>query len=59
MAPPSATCSLRSSIPPNCTAKNPFDYLTEVLRQSVLVAAQRGDWMPWTYKATLARLSSR
>ncbi|HKU41988.1 MAG TPA: IS66 family transposase [Polyangiales bacterium] len=38
-------------------AVNPFEYLTEVLRHAAEVAAQPGDWLPWTYKSTLARLS--
>jgi hypothetical protein len=29
--------------------QNPFEYLTEVLRHSVLAAAQPGDWLHWTY----------
>jgi IS66 C-terminal element len=39
-------------------AVNPFEYLTEVLRHAAEVAAQPRDWLPSTYKATLARLSS-
>ena len=39
--------------------QNPFEYLTEVLRHSRLASEQPADWMPWTYKATLARLNSR
>lgn len=39
--------------------ENPFEYLSAVLRHSALAAAQPGDWMPWTYKATLARISQR
>jgi hypothetical protein len=39
--------------------QNPFEYLIEVLRHSALAAARPGDWTPWTYKATLARLGSR
>jgi hypothetical protein len=38
--------------------QNPFEYLTEVLRHSALAATQPADWLPWTYKATLARLGS-
>ena len=38
---------------------NPFEYLTEVLRHSALAATEPGDWLPWTYQATLARLSER
>lgn len=36
--------------------QNPFDYLTEVLRHARAAAERPGDWLPWTYKATLARL---
>ena len=39
--------------------QNPFEYLTALLRHSARIVAQSGDWMPWTYKATLARLGSR
>lgn len=38
-------------------AVNPFEYLTELLRHAPQVAGQPDDWLPWTYKATLARLS--
>jgi len=34
--------------------QNPFDYLTEVQRHAKAVAERPQDWMPWTYKATLA-----
>jgi hypothetical protein len=37
--------------------QNPFDYLTEVQRHAKAVAERPQDWLPWTYKATLARLS--
>jgi len=35
---------------------NPFDYLTELQRHADTVAAAPQDWMPWTYRATLATL---
>jgi transposase len=34
---------------------NPFDYLTEVLRNARAAAQDPGDWLPWTYELTLAR----
>jgi transposase len=37
-------------------SENPFNYLTEVLRHARAAAEQPGDWLPWTYKETLARL---
>jgi hypothetical protein len=36
---------------------NPFDYLVSLLRHNKIVAANPADWMPWNYKATLARLA--
>ena len=36
---------------------NPFDYLTELQRHAASVAAAPHDWLPWTYRATLASLS--
>ncbi len=36
--------------------ENPFEYLTEVLRHEQDVAANPTNWMPWTYRATLARM---
>ena len=39
--------------------QNPFDYLTAVLRHSTDAAVRPGDWMPWTYKGTLAPLNER
>lgn len=39
--------------------QNPFDYLTELQRNYNAVAARPGDWLPWTYKETLARLAPR
>lgn len=35
--------------------ENPFEYLTAVLRNERAVAANPADWLPWTYRATLAR----
>lgn len=38
---------------------NPFDYLTEVLRHSGQIEANNAaNWMPWTYRATLAAAPS-
>ena len=37
---------------------NPLDYLTELQRHSAEVAARRSEWMPWNYRATLARLTT-
>ncbi len=36
--------------------ENPFEYLTAVLRNESAVADSPADWLPWTYRATLARL---
>jgi hypothetical protein len=36
--------------------ENPFDYLTALQRNYKAVAEKPADWMPWTYKHTLARL---
>ena len=36
---------------------NPFEYLTAVLRNEKAVAANPADWLPWTYRDTLARLA--
>jgi transposase len=35
---------------------NPFDYLTELLRHPAEITTHPGDWMPWNYRATLARM---
>jgi len=35
--------------------QNPFDYLTALQRHCKAVAEAPGDWLPWNYKATLAR----
>lgn len=37
--------------------ENAFDYLTEVQRHARAAADHPADWMPWTYRATLARLA--
>lgn len=37
--------------------ENPFDYLTELQRHARAVADNPAQWLPWTYRATLARLS--
>ena len=34
---------------------NAFDYLVELLRHPKELAANPSDWMPWNYRATLAR----
>ncbi len=39
--------------------ENPFEYLTAVLRNEKAVAENPADWMPWTYRATLARLAEQ
>jgi len=36
---------------------NPFDYLTELLRQSAALKQHPSEWMPCNYRATLARLA--
>jgi transposase len=35
---------------------NPFEYLTELLRHSVGLSVRPGEWMPWSYRETLARM---
>jgi hypothetical protein len=37
---------------------DPFDYLVALQRHHEQVADSPGDWMPWNYKETLARLSA-
>lgn len=37
---------------------DPFDYLTELQRHAEALAANPLEWMPWNYKATLARIRS-
>lgn len=36
---------------------NPFDFLTEVQRHAKAAADNPADWLPWTYRETLARLA--
>ena len=36
-------------------AVNPFDYLTELNRNTSKLSADPADWMPWTYRDTLAQ----
>jgi hypothetical protein len=38
---------------------NPFDYLTELRRHADDLKANPSEWMPWNYRATLARLAAR
>jgi transposase len=48
---PIHTCELNGA--------NPFDYLTELLRHSAELKKQRSsEWMPWSYRDTLARLAT-
>ena len=35
---------------------NPFEYLTELLRHAEEVQMARSDWMPWSYRETLAKI---
>jgi len=37
---------------------NPFDYLTKLLRHTGALPRAPAQWMPWTYRETLARLQS-
>jgi transposase len=37
--------------------ENPFEYLTAIQRHAKAVAEDPADWMPWNYRATLARLA--
>ena len=37
---------------------NAFDYLTELQRHVGELARNPSEWMPWTYRATLARLAT-
>lgn len=39
--------------------ENPFEFLTEVQRHAKAVAENPADWLPWTYRATLARLAEQ
>jgi len=36
--------------------ENPFDYLTALQRYAKAVAEKPADWLPWTYRDTLARM---
>ena len=36
---------------------NPFDYLTELQRHAAELQQKPSEWMPWNYRATLARLA--
>jgi hypothetical protein len=36
--------------------ENPFEYLTAILRHETMAAAAPDEWLPWSYRATLARL---
>src|SRR6267154_6111749 len=37
---------------------NPFDYLTELLRHPAEIRVRPGEWMPWHYRMTLARMAT-
>jgi hypothetical protein len=37
---------------------NPFHYLTELMRHPKAVVERPGDWLPWNYRETLARLAN-
>jgi transposase len=37
---------------------NAFDYLTELQRHSAELSAHPSEWMPWSYRETLARLAT-
>jgi transposase len=39
--------------------ENPFEYLTAVLRNEKAAAASPAQWLPWTYRAALARMAER
>ncbi len=39
--------------------QNPFDYLVALQRHHEEVTTNPGEWMPWTYRDTLARLAER
>jgi hypothetical protein len=39
--------------------ENPFEYLTAVLRNEKAVAQSPALWLPWTFRATLARIAER
>ena len=54
-----AVGDLYMSIIQTCQLNNvdPFDYLTQVQRHAAAVAANPSQWLPWTYKETLAALT--
>ena len=37
---------------------NAFDYLTELLRHAEELKRNPSEWMPWNYRATVARLAT-
>jgi hypothetical protein len=37
---------------------NPFEYLTAILQNEKAVAQHPADWLPWSYRTTLARRSA-
>ena len=37
---------------------NPWDYLTQLQRHAELVEQRPGQWMPWNYRETLARIGA-
>jgi hypothetical protein len=39
--------------------ENPFEYLTALQRHAARVRETPGDWLPWTYRATLAEIEAR
>jgi hypothetical protein len=39
--------------------ENPFDYLVALFEHEADVAAAPADWLPWTYRATLAALAAK
>lgn len=39
--------------------ENPFEYLTAVLRNEKAAVESPAQWLPWTYRATLARMAER
>jgi hypothetical protein len=38
--------------------ENPFEYLTAILQNEKAVAQHPADWLPWSYRTTLARRSA-
>jgi transposase len=37
---------------------NPFDYVTELQRHADELKRRATEWMPWSYRETLARLGT-